>query len=48
MEDSVDSNKEQQNHPICDKIFAQLTDMFGDMVPSEIILKTGQENKWQC
>ena len=34
---------------ICDdKILAQLTDLFGDLVPTEIILKTGQETKWKC
>lgn len=32
---------------ICDdQVFAQLTDMFGDSVPTEIILRTGSENKW--
>lgn len=37
------------NKSICDdKIFAQLTDLFGDTVPTEIILKTGQESKWKC
>lgn len=34
---------------ICDdKIFAQLTDLFGDTVPTEFILKAGQETKWKC
>lgn len=34
---------------VCDdKIFAQLTDLFGDTVPTEIILKTGQDTKWKC
>lgn len=46
------ANKEREmldNKSICDdKIFAQLTDMFGDTVPTEIILKTGQETKWKC
>lgn len=37
------------NKSICDdKILAQLTDLFGDSVPTEIILKTGQETKWKC
>lgn len=36
------------NSSICDdQVFAQLTDMFGDSVPMEIILRTGQENKWK-
>lgn len=35
------------NSSICDdQVFAQLTDMFGDSVPTEIILRTGSENKW--
>lgn len=34
---------------ICDdKIFAQLTDLFGDTVPTEVILMAGQETKWKC
>lgn len=34
---------------ICDdEIFARLTDLFGDSVPTEIILKTGQETNWKC
>lgn len=37
------------NKPISDdKIFAQLTDLFGDTVPTEVILKTGHEMKWKC
>lgn len=37
------------NKPICDdEIFARLTELFGDTVPTEIILKTGQEKKWKC
>lgn len=30
-----------------DKVFAQLTDLFGDTIPTEVILKTGQETKWK-
>lgn len=33
---------------ICDdQVFAQLTDLFGDCVPTEFILKTGQDTKWK-
>lgn len=33
---------------ICDdQVFAQLTDLFGDTVPTEIILKTAQDAKWK-
>lgn len=31
-----------------DGIFAQLTEMFGDIVPSEGILKVGREHNWNC
>lgn len=35
------------NSSICDdQVFAQLTDMFGDSVSTEVILRTGSENKW--
>lgn len=35
------------NSSICDdQVFAQLTDMFGDSVPTEVILRTGSENNW--
>lgn len=30
-----------------DQVFAQLTDMFGDSVSTEIILRTGQESNWK-
>lgn len=33
---------------ICDdQVFAQLTDLFSDTVPTEFILKTGQDTKWK-
>lgn len=32
----------------CDATFAQLTDMFGDTVPVDVISKVGGENKWHC
>lgn len=36
------------NSSICDdQVFAQLTDMFGDNVPTEIILRIGRESKWK-
>lgn len=31
-----------------DRVFAQLTDLFGDTVPSAILLKTGTDNNWNC
>lgn len=35
------------NSSVCDdQVFAQLTDMFGDSVPTEVILRTGSEHKW--
>lgn len=38
-----------RNKSTCDdKIFAQLTDMFGETVPTEYILKTGHSKNWQC
>lgn len=38
-----------ENKLICDdEIFARLTDLFGDSVPTEVILRTGQETKWIC
>lgn len=33
---------------IQDGIFAQLTEMFGDIMPPETILKVGREQKWNC
>ncbi|XP_055326889.1 uncharacterized protein LOC129580468 [Sitodiplosis mosellana] len=43
-----ESREREMLDSICDdKIFAQLTDLFGDTVPTEIILKTGQETKWK-
>ena len=36
------------NKLICDdEVFARLTELFGDTVPTEIILKIGQELKWK-
>lgn len=32
----------------CDETFAQLTDMFGDTVPADVISQIGGENKWHC
>lgn len=59
MEDSLTLKKRKEkedsttkmfeNKFICDdEIFARLTELFGDTVPTEIILKTGQETKWKC
>lgn len=41
-------NSESSKSVCDDKIFAQLTDLFGDTVPTEIILKAGQDTKWKC
>lgn len=36
------------NKTICDdKVFAHLTDVFGEQIPAEIILRTGRETNWQ-
>lgn len=36
------------DHDMSDDILAQLMDIFGNSVPQDVIVKTGQEHQWKC
>lgn len=44
----VGSSKMNHNSHVEDGIFAQLTELFGETVSSEKILKVGRAQKWNC